>query len=152
MTNVNPPDRQEILLHFQRKAYDVVYRMTGSAAEADGLTRKAFLRIFADIAPGADIEAWVYRTATSFAVEQLRRRPPPADPTGQADLDAVRRAFGRIPPEELQTLVLRMHEGLSLDRIGEILQTPPPTIRRRLTAARRKLETLLAPVLEGGAA
>jgi DNA-directed RNA polymerase specialized sigma24 family protein len=41
-----------------------------------------------------------------------------------------------------------MFEGLSHERIAEIVEAPVPTVRWRLFAARRKLEEILGPLVE----
>jgi len=41
-------------------------------------------------------------------------------------------------------VVLRIHEGLSHERISEILDAPVPTVRWRLFSALQKLEGQLA--------
>ena len=65
-----------------------------------------------------------------------------------AELEAaVFKALDQLPPEQRSVFVLRHFEGLAHEAIATIQETPVETVRWRLFAARRKLETLLAPYL-----
>jgi RNA polymerase sigma-70 factor (ECF subfamily) len=82
------------------------------------------------------------------ALERLAAEPGTADPQGldRESLAAVREALDQLPPDQKSVVVLRVHEGLSHERIAEIVEAPVPTVRWRLFAALEKLESLLGPL------
>lgn len=147
---------EEIVRQYQRRVYAVIYRMTGAHADVDDLCQETFLQVFRSLPrfrPGSNFDALVYRIAMNVSVDYLRRRsrersarpaPPPASASPDREAqEAVRRALDRLPPEQRQVVVLRMFEGLSHEKIAEVLDAPAATVRWRLFAARKKLEELL---------
>jgi RNA polymerase sigma-70 factor (ECF subfamily) len=154
----------DLVRRYQRRVYAVVYRMTGTASDADDLCQETFLQVFRSLPrfkDGTDLDAWVYRIAMNVSIDHLRRKsrdaaappgaverlpaPRPSDPELEA---AVRRAVDQLPPDQKAVLVLRMFEGLSHDQIADVLAAPAATVRWRLFAARRRLEELLSPYLQ----
>jgi len=60
----------------ERRLWQLCYRMTGVAADADELVQDAFVRALEAPAPlaGADLERWLVRVATNLSLDRLRRR------------------------------------------------------------------------------
>jgi RNA polymerase sigma-70 factor (ECF subfamily) len=58
------------------------------------------------------------------------------------DLDRVGDAIRRLPPDELETLLLFVWEKLSYAEIAESLEIPVGTVRSRLSRVRRRLQRL----------
>lgn len=159
-----PRTQDEIVALYQRRIYAVIYRMTGTHAEADDLCQETFLQVFRGLPrlrADSDLDAWVYRVAMNISVDYLRRKtkdrtlaerlraaraadeaaPAAADPELE---DAVRAAIDQLPPEQKAVIVLRVFEGLEHEEIARIQGVPVATVRWRLFTARRKLEDLLA--------
>ena len=164
------PSPGELVDRYQKRVYAVIYRMTGRHADTEDLCQETFLQILRSLhgfKPGTNLDSWVYRIAMNVSVDHLRRqgkskealatlaREPAA--AGSEGLDsesaaAVRKAVDTLPPEQKAVVVLRIHEGLSHERIAEIVEAPVATVRWRLFSALEKLEGVLGHLAarEGG--
>src|SRR5579862_7731675 len=162
---------EDLLERYQRRIYAVIYRMTGVHAEVDDLCQETFLQMVRSLPrfrPGTNLDSWVYRIAMNVSVDHLRRRgkskgalatlaleapvAAPADGLDSETSAAVRKAVDALPPDQKAVVVLRIHEGLSHERIAEIVEAPPATVRWRLFSALEKLESVLGHLAgpEGG--
>ena len=162
------PRLEELVDRYQKRIYAVIYRMTGRHADTDDLCQEAFLQIFRSLPrwkPGTNLDSWVYRIAMNVSVDHLRRkgmnkaalellvREPQKAPSEALDREsraAVRKAIDELPPDQKAVVVLRIHEGLSHERISEIVEAPVPTVRWRLFSALENLESLLGHLAAPG--
>jgi len=162
------PRLEDLVDRYQKRIYAVIYRMTGRHADADDLCQEVFLQIFRSLPrwkPGTNLDSWVYRIAMNVSVDHLRRkslnktalerlgREPQSAPPEALDREsaaAVRKAMDELPPDQKAVVVLRIHEGLSHERIAEIVEAPLPTVRWRLFSALEKLEGLLGHLAAPG--
>src|SRR5919107_921283 len=133
-------------------------RMTGDAQAAEDLTQEVFVRAWRraprDV-PDAVLRAWLHRTASNLAVDELRRRTrqplatveqldaPAAD---AADDGAAREALAQLTPHDRLVLLLRFHAGLSLRELGELLAISEEAARKRVGRARRRFADALHAV------
>jgi RNA polymerase sigma-70 factor (ECF subfamily) len=158
------PRLEDLVDRYQKRIYAVIYRMTGRHADTDDLCQEAFLQIFRSLPrwkPGTNLDSWVYRIVMNVSVDHLRRkglsktalerlaREPGTGAPQVLDRESsalVREALDQLPPDQKSVVVLRVHEGLSHERIAEIVEAPVPTVRWRLFAALEKLESLLGPL------
>lgn len=158
------PRMEDLIDRYQKRIYAVIYRMTGRHGDTDDLCQEVFLQIFRSLPrfkAGTNLDSWVYRIAMNVSVDHLRRRGKnkaalevlgrQSEPTPAGTLDsdtkaAVRQAVDQLPPDQKAVVVLRIHEGLSHERISEIVDAPVPTVRWRLFTALQKLEGLLGPL------
>jgi RNA polymerase sigma-70 factor (ECF subfamily) len=60
------------------------------------------------------------------------------------DVYDLRRAVGRLPPEDREILVLKHLDGWTYDELAERLAIPRGTVMSRLFHARRRLKDLLS--------
>jgi putative glutamine amidotransferase len=126
-------------------------RMLGSRESAEDLAQEAFLRLWqrapADLAP-AEQAAWLQRTATNLAIDELRRRRHRDH--GQLEEEAVaalsgdgaealtvREALARLSAHERLLVLLRFQAGLSHAEIAETLAISTDAARKRVERARR---------------
>ena len=68
----------ELVRRCHRQAYNVAYRMTGNAADAEDLVQDTFLkayRFFGSYRRDMPFENWIYRIMSNMFVDWLRRRP-----------------------------------------------------------------------------
>jgi RNA polymerase sigma-70 factor (ECF subfamily) len=165
------PSPEELVDRYQKRVYAVIYRMTGRHADTDDLCQETFLQVLRSLPsfkPGTNLDSWVYRIAMNVSVDHLRRmgkskgavatlarEAPAAAPPEGLDSEtsaAVRKAVDALPPDQKAVVVLRIHEGLSHERIAEIVEAPPATVRWRLFSALEKLESVLGHLAgpEGG--
>jgi RNA polymerase sigma factor (sigma-70 family) len=136
-------------------------RMTGDAEVAEDLCQEVFVRAWRSApreAPAAAIAAWLHRTASNLAVDELRRRsrrPVAAveqldrlldPPAAQDDDGAARAALAQLAPHDRLVLLLRFHAGLSLRELGEVLAISEEAARKRVARARRRFGDALHAV------
>jgi RNA polymerase sigma factor (sigma-70 family) len=126
-------------------------RMLGSRETAEDLSQEAFLRLWQRAPAGLDASeqaAWLNRTATNLALDELRRRRVRAhDPledeavagltADRTDALAVQEALTRLTAHERLLVLLRFQAGLSHAEIAETLAITPEAARKRVSRARR---------------
>lgn len=126
-------------------------RMLGSREAAEDIAQEAFLRLWRRAPEGLDSgeqAAWLQRTASNLAIDELRRRKR----RGRVALDeesvgaiaadgaeslAVRDALDRLSAHERLCVLLRFQAGLSYGEIAETLAITPEAARKRVSRARR---------------
>jgi RNA polymerase sigma-70 factor, ECF subfamily len=156
----------EHLVHrYSGPVYRITLRVLGDAHTAQDAAQETFVIAWwrlRDIRTGQAFAAWLYRVATTSALRAVRARrpqtdldavPPPASPSGDPEqealagdlLEALRRALGRLTPEQRVCWVLRELEGLSYEEIAAATRCGPDTVRGRLHRARIRLAEELTP-------
>jgi putative glutamine amidotransferase len=126
-------------------------RMVGSRESAEDLSQEAFLRLLRSgptHRPADEQRAWLERTASNLAVDELRRRRH-RDHTALeddavaslsadgADALTVQDALSRLGPHERLLVLLRFQAGLTHAEIGELLAISAEAARKRTAAAKR---------------
>jgi putative glutamine amidotransferase len=124
-------------------------RMVGSRETAEDLHQEALLRAWQRgprEAPPEQQAAWLRRTASNLALDELRRRDRWAwrgleerdRPDGEepADRLAVREALARLTPHERFVLLLRFEGGLAHAEIASLLEVSEEAARKRVARAR----------------
>jgi RNA polymerase sigma-70 factor (ECF subfamily) len=132
-------------------------RMLGNEAEAQDVAQETFVRFWRErhrLEGHGPITAWLYRTCTRLAIDQLRHvrmrhRSEPEltlalllehatfDPEAvAATRQLLVRLAGDLTGELLELGVLSWMDGLSQTEIAEVIGTTERTVRRRL----RRLE------------
>lgn len=126
-------------------------RLTGHSATAEDLLQETFVqalrapdRLETVISP----KAWLFTIARNLGLNALRGRrrhqalveqiaaPEPADADQHEEL---LRAIAGLPPEQRETLELRLREELSYAEIADVLGIPVGTVRSRLHLAVKRL-------------
>jgi putative glutamine amidotransferase len=124
-------------------------RMVGSRETAEDLRQEAFLRTWRSVPrdlPADRQAAWLHRTASNLAIDELRRRrlvemaplgerPDTGAPDTDRDLEA-QEALGRLTAHERLVLLLRFEAGLTHAEIGALLDVSPEAARKRVVRAR----------------
>jgi putative glutamine amidotransferase len=125
-------------------------RMLGSREAGEDLAQEAFLRLWHRAPAGlsaAEQGAWLQRTATNLALDELRRRrhrdhrqleeDAVAALAGDgAEALAVRESLARLSAHERLLVLLRFQAGLSHAEIAETLAITPEAARKRVARAR----------------
>jgi RNA polymerase sigma factor (sigma-70 family) len=131
--------------------YRAAFRLVGDGAEAEDLAIEAVARAQARWSEVATYgEAWVVRTATNLALDQLRRGPAPAAPSRsvEPDLSVERRidlvrAVRRLPRRQREVVLLRYVGDRSEREVAEVLGISAGSVKqhasRGLAALRRYL-------------
>jgi putative glutamine amidotransferase len=126
-------------------------RMVGSREAAEDLCQEAFLRLWRSAPAGLSEDeqrAWLERTASNLAVDELRRRrhrdharlddaAVAAITADGAEAISVQDALSRITPHQRLLVLLRFQAGLTHAEIGAMLDISAEASRKRVAAARR---------------
>jgi RNA polymerase sigma-70 factor (ECF subfamily) len=155
---------------FYRDHVQLVYALARSRSadtgQAEDLTQDTFLRawqhfeLLAAAEPAAR-RAWLVRTLRNLAIDAWRRghaasgglERASADPEAEAGAELrvdLARALGRLEERDREMVVLRYLEGMNSREIGELMDLPEGTVRRRLSECRQALAQHLASWGPGG--
>ena len=164
------PGRDPVSIRFGDQLIAVLPRLrrfarglTGSAVEADDLVQAACERALArqhQFQEGTRFDSWMFRIVQTIWIDQVRSRDVRKDGGDVVEermgsdeavrrvearlaLDEVRRAVGRLPPDQRSALLLVTVDGLSYKETAEIVGVPIGTIMSRLARARIALQLLL---------
>lgn len=162
---------RDVTEHVYRKhrqgLFTLALSITQSAEAAEDAIQTAFERLWRRGLPPGDPVAYVYRSVRNAAIDQRRRSRTrdavedrarsqasiydgaarPADTASRAETaELLRAAIERLPAEQRETIVLRIHSELKFEQIAAILDQPLGTItsryRRGLEALRERLGRL----------
>lgn len=165
----DPQAFEEVYSRFAQMVFNLAYRMSGRADEAEDLTQEIFLRIHRHLARfngRSTLKTWVYRVTLNHCRSKLGRRRYPTQPLAEENdgegarliderrgpednalaQDASRRvslALRQVKPVFREAVVLRDLQGLSYDEIAEILKVRIGTVRSRIARGRDRLRIVL---------
>lgn len=163
---------EQLLRSTSRQTYNLAYRLTGNAAEAEDLVQETFVRAYRffhrydDALPFIN---WVCRIMSNAHIDMMRRRGrlkltslEQATPTGFATIDApdydsspdrelmeqsmdehVQVCLNDMTPAFRQAVLLADVEGMAYEEIAEVMRTSVGTVRSRIHRGRRQLKSFL---------
>lgn len=164
-----PPNFSAQLLAEVDALYNFASRLTRNGSEAEDLVQDTFARAMAARAqfrPGSNLKAWLFRILRNAYIDGRRRARHGFEVAardeedtvevhtdllrGDLELERLRRvvaedieaALAKLG-DEARTVVLLDLEGFSEAEIGEVMGTPPGTVKSRLSRARARLRRLL---------
>ena len=160
---------EELVRRYQRRVYAVAFRIARRHDVADDVAQETFLRAYRAIDRfelGRPFGPWVSRIAANLAINERRSPRAREDelPEGHGETPAatasplqqlledeagtvLEKALDALPEDQRAVFVLRVHEGMSYQEIGETLGLAPGTVMSRLSRAREKLRGALLPYL-----
>jgi len=157
----------------QRKIYNLCYRMTGNAEDANDLSQDAFLKAYQNLANfkgESSVSLWLYRLASNTCIDFLRREKrrvkssltvvdesgetvelelpderftPERELERRLVIEDIEQGLLTLSEEHRQILILREINALSYDEIGEILHISAGTVKSRISRARVILRKFL---------
>jgi RNA polymerase sigma-70 factor (ECF subfamily) len=159
------------------RLYNLVFRMAGSASEAEDLLQDVFLhahRKLGSFRGDSSLGTWLYRLAVNHCLDVLRGRQTrmnrstdsfddegadepvaavPAIPTAISRLD-LERSIARLPPGCRAAFILHDVEGFEHQEVATMLGVSEGTSKSQVHKARTKLRAMLtatgpAPLLGG---
>jgi RNA polymerase sigma-70 factor (ECF subfamily) len=160
----------ELVLRYQDRLFNTVYRLVDNADDALDVVQEAFINAYQSLGNFHGESAfftWLYRIAVNAAISLKRKKrvmvridgadgEPIIDPLDPSDLARpghaleqaeqerrVQRALSRLSPEHRAVLVMKEMEGQKYENMAEILGVPIGTVRSRLHRARLELRELL---------
>ena len=167
----------EVVTRYKAKIYNYVYRMTGSADDAEDLTQEVFIRMYTSIDTfrgQSSLNTWLFRIAGNLCIDRFRRTKnrvpafsldePPGDETGTLEVadetyaphrlfenaemaEQIQAALSKLPDKLRTALLLHDIEGLPYEEIAEIAGCPLGTVKSRLFNARMQLRGHLSGYL-----
>ena len=138
-----------------KSVYRLCYSYLGSAADAEDATQATFMKLVDKPRTFKDHEhekAWLLACAANVCKDELksarrkRAGDMPADvvdPQSHAESSNVLDAFLALPEQYKDCVYLHYYEGYKTDEIASMTNTPPSTIRNRLSEARKLLKASL---------
>lgn len=162
--------RRALVERYQRPVFALLSRMLHdrSATPVEDLAQETFLRVFRAL-PGferggsARLSTWILTIASRLAIDELRRKRPPAEsldaaaePASSAATDAeaerrrlaaiLHKAIDELSPEHRAAFLLREYHELEYAEISENLKIDLGTVKSRLSRARAALRRALEEV------
>lgn len=162
----------QLVIHYQKLAYHVAYRILSDTDAAADATQDAFLRAFRAIGQyrGGSFKAWILRIVTNTCYDQLRvkqRRPtasleallvsdlvpapsfvdqaesPEAYAERQELSRAIQAGINTLLPDQRIALTLCDVAGMSYQEIAKATRVSLGTVKSRISRARAKLRNYL---------
>ena len=161
---------------YRQRVWRLAYQVLHDREEAWDVAQEAFVRAFHSLPSFRGQSAfytWLFRITVNVATDRHRQRGAQArafgpervteeewarttpDPGGGPEHQAARKeqrerirsALDALPPKARTIIMLSDVEGLSYREIAEVLNCPIGTVMSRLHNARKRLKTLLGPML-----
>lgn len=163
----------QIVARYQALVASIAYNATGSLARSEDLAQETFLaawRHLPSLAEPAKLRGWICGIARNLSANSHRRsrrepvhdaepletavETPTADdlPSDQAisrEEEAILwRSIEQIPAPYREPLILFYRDGQSAERVAELLELSPDTVRQRLSRGRKLLEARVTAFVE----
>ncbi|MBN2536973.1 sigma-70 family RNA polymerase sigma factor [candidate division WOR-3 bacterium] len=168
---------EELVRRYERKVYNITYRMLGNPEDASEALQDTFLRAYRFVGKfqfKSKFYTWLYRIATNVSLTKLRKRKSPVvmsidEPVGDSGEMAfeipdeqfsperlyeqreirrkLKEAVDRLPEDYRTVVVLRDLEGLSNEDVSKVLNLSIPAVKSRLHRGRLALREKLEKYL-----
>ena len=167
----------ELVIKYQGKIYNLVYKYVSNAETARDLSQEIFIKAFRALPHfkrQSAFYSWLYRIATNLCIDFIRQQkrgqalsfeelttggnedvafndvsPLPPDYLETKELgQIIGQAVQQLPPKQQRVFNLRYHDGLQLKEIAAQLDRSEGTIKAHLHHAHKRLQTLLVPYLK----
>jgi len=157
-----------LVQRYQRRVFNLVFRMLQNYEEASEITQEAFLAAWQGLRSfrgEARFSTWLYRIAYNCALKQLEARKREqalhlalqAEQTFEEDghtgqtahlemldnQEMVQEQLSQLPPKYRIVLILRHLQDMSYEEMAEVLTMPIGTIKTHLFRARNLLKERL---------
>ncbi|HVT13960.1 MAG TPA: sigma-70 family RNA polymerase sigma factor [Fimbriimonadaceae bacterium] len=160
---------EELIRKTHKQAYNLAYRLTGNAAEAEDLVQESLIRafrFFGKYDQSLPFTSWLYRIMTNAHIDSVRRKgrlkvtsleQPGAEGTTTWELpdheaspdrvmmersvnEPVQNALVAMTAEFRTAVLLADVEGMAYEEIAEIMKTSVGTVRSRIHRGRKQLK------------
>ena len=160
---------------YQDRIYKTAFSLLRSPEEAEDVTQEVFVEVYQTVEAfrgEAALSTWLYRLATSQALQHRRRArakkrfafftallgfnnqvlhepPDQGHPLalleGEQQVQVLVAAIGRLPAQQQVAFTLRHEQELSYEEIAAVLGTTIPAVESLLFRARQTLRQHLSP-------
>lgn len=161
---------EAIVRTYTRRLYNLSYRYTSRADEAEDLTQEIFIKIYQNLknyrSEAGSFQNWVLKVARNLIIDHYRKARRFRQSGGSEELekmhiqdhsspsphrtaeqnDACRflhEGLQSIAPELKEAIILRDLEGMAYQEIAEMLSIPEGTVKSRINRGRLELAKLL---------
>jgi len=166
---------EQIIEHHQRRVITTAWRMLGNSEDARDAAQEVFLRMYKYLRgfrSDQDFAAWLYRIVinvcrdharirsrhsgfASFEVEQELGSFDSLASTGNIESEMIQaqqramidQALDTLSKKERAAIVLRDLEGMSTEKVAEVLGSSQTTVRSQISSARAKIKKYRERVL-----
>ena len=167
----------ELVIKYQGKIYNLVYKYVSNSETARDLSQEIFIKAFRALPRfkrQSAFYSWLYRIAINLCIDFIRQQkrgqtlsfedlttggndevvfndvsPLPPDQVEAKELGhIIGKAVEQLPPKQQRVFNLRYHHGLQLKEIAAQLDRSEGTIKAHLHHAHKRLQTLLVPYLK----
>lgn len=161
-----------IVRHRHARIYNLAYRFTARADEAEDLTQEVFLKVYRTLhlyrPESGSLETWVVRVARNHFIDHYRKFKTERTRTGPLEdhhevaarpsvrietpgevlerketADRVHRLLAHLPEEQREAVILRDLEELTYEEISDLLDVPIGTVKSRINRGRIELARLV---------
>lgn len=162
---------EDLIRTHTRKLFNLCYRFTGRAHEAEDLTQEVFIKIFQTLrtydAGQGTFSTWLNRIARNHLVDHYRRtkrdratsslddeashvadisspeRAPVDHVESRERREQLQMALDRLSPDLREAVILRDLQDLDYLEIAQVLGVPEGTVKSRINRGRVELARLL---------
>ena len=162
---------EALLKSYNRKIYNLCYRFTGRAEEAEDVTQEVFIKVFQTLksyhAAQGSFTTWLNRVARNHLVDHYRRArkdrvtssledelpeaeqhpSPHMEPTGQVESrerrEVLQQGLDKLSPDLREAVILRDLHDLDYEEIAQVLSVPQGTVKSRINRGRLELGRVL---------
>ena len=167
----------ELVIKYQGKIYNLVYKYVSNSETAKDLSQEIFIKAFRALPHfkrQSAFYSWLYRIAINLCIDFIRQQkrgqtlsfedlttgsnnemvfndvsPLPPDQLESKELGyIIGQAVQQLPPKQQRVFNLRYQDGLQLKEIAAQLDRSEGTIKAHLHHAHKRLQTLLVPYLK----
>ena len=167
----------ELVIKYQGKIYNLVYKYVSNSETARDLSQEIFIKAFRALPRfkrQSAFYSWLYRIAINLCIDFIRQQkrgqtlsfedlttggndeivfndvsPLPPDQVEAKELGyIIGKAVEQLPPKQQRVFNLRYQDGLQLKEIAAQLDRSEGTIKAHLHHAHKRLQTLLIPYLK----
>ena len=161
-----------VVQHRHARVYNLAFRFTGRADEAEDLTQEVFLKVYRTLhlyrPESGTLETWIVRVARNHFIDHYRKykterhqTAPLEDhhdamalPTVRVETpgemldrketaERVHRLLDRLPQDQREAVILRDIEELTYEEIADLVKVPIGTVKSRINRGRIELARLL---------
>ncbi len=170
----------QLVEFYQRRVYAIAFGILRSREDAWDAAQEAFVKAYKNLdrfEGTAAFYTWLYRITYNLSIDHLRSRKRrttvaldenrkleaalqksgqttadhPDDVTDRKELSKVlHEAMDKLTDKHRAIIVLREIEGLSYEEMADVLGISKGTVMSRLFHARKNLQALLRPYVDGG--
>jgi RNA polymerase sigma-70 factor (ECF subfamily) len=164
----DPAALAQLYDQYSLRIYNYVFHRVAQAELAEDMTAQVFVRMLESVRQGrgwqSSFSGWLFRIAHNLVIDHYRRRrratvveldetTPVLDQAGdpvrrteaQLEIDAMRKALGKLTEEQAQVITLRFLEDLSIAEAAAAMNKTEGAIKalqyRAVLALRRVMQT-----------